>query len=411
MFKSMLVVFFLTVIALVSVASPGVCLAAADQDLLSKSKEMKDSMLSDLETLVNIESPSGYDPGLTKIKDILVPQLRELGADVATYPSPKGGHNIVAVFTGTGKGSVMMMAHADTVFGVGTLAKNPFRIENGKARGPGVADNKGSIVLGLYAIKLIKERDFQDYGKLTFVINCDEEVGSPSSKGLFQQLAKEHDYAICLEAGQPGNGIVGSRKGSAYGLIEVKGRASHAGNAPEKGVNALVELANQVLEFNKLTNYEKQTSVSVTVFQAGDKTNIIPDYAVAKIDIRAMRQDELDRVAKAGAEIEKKKLLPEATVKFTYTPNRPAFPYSDKNQALAERVRSVYRDIGMEMKVESSGGGSDGNWTAFAGTPTIDGMSFIGGNGHTVNEYMDTDSMPTRLYTLTTLLMQLGSQK
>ena len=131
-------------------------------------------------------------------------------------------------------------------------ADRPFRMTGGRAYGPGVADDKGGIVAGLYAIRLLKERGFKDFARITFLVNCDEEVGSPSSRELIQKLAREHDYVLCLEGGTAGDGVVAWRKGTARITVEVKGRASHAGAAPERGANALVELAHQVLQLRKL---------------------------------------------------------------------------------------------------------------------------------------------------------------
>lgn len=404
------IVFILMSLLVVSlIMMPTTSFAAADMDLYNRAEQVQESILRDLGTLVNIETPSGYDLGLTKLKEIVVEQLQELGADVTTIASPRGGHNIVAVFRGNGKGSVLMFAHADTVFNVGSLEKNPFRIADHKAHGPGVIDCKSNILIGMYAMKLLKERDFCDYAKITFVINCDEEVGSPSSKGLLQQLAKEHDYAICLESGAPGgkNKITGWRKGLASIKVEVKGKATHAGS-PENGVNALIELANQVLQYNKLNDREKGTTVSVTIFKAGDKTNVVPDYAMATIDVRAVTEEDLTQVEKAAAEIAGSKLLPDAEVIYTFNIRRPAYSYTAGNQALAGKVKDIYHDLGQEMTVGSSYGGTDANFTALTGTPTLDGMGFCGGREHTMDEYLELNSMPKRLYVLTKLLMELG---
>ena len=231
--------------------------AAPDPVLLDRANQVKEELLKDLEILVNIDSPADYGPGLEKIKDILFDKLRNLGADVEIFSAPKAGHNIVATFKGTGEGKILLMAHADTVFKPGTAAQRPFEISEGKAYGPGVVDDKGSILTGLYALKLLKEIGFQDYARITFLINCDEEVGSPSSRDLIKKLAREHDYAICLEGGKEGDGLVNWRKGAARITVEVKGRASHAGNAPENGANALVELAHQVLQLRTLENKKR----------------------------------------------------------------------------------------------------------------------------------------------------------
>jgi glutamate carboxypeptidase len=386
--------------------------AAPDPALLARAKHLQDDLLQDLETLVNIDSPSGYGAGSEKIMLVLSEKLRTLGGKVEILAVPKGaGHNLIATFPGTGKGRILLLAHSDTVFKVGTVAERPFKIANGKAYGPGVADDKGGIVAGLYAIKLLKERGFRDYALITFLINCDEEIGSPSSRELIKNLAREHDSAICLEGGRQNDGVVNWRKGTGRVVVEVKGRASHAGSAPESGVNALMELAHQVLQLKKLEDKEKKTTLNFTVFQAGDKLNVIPDYAVARADMRALYPEDFARVEKTGLEIIKNKLNPESEVKLTLTAGRPAFPPNEKTDALIAKARGIYQEIGRSLKVIGSGGASDGNYTALMGTATIDAMGLVGGKGHTADEYIDIDKIPPRLYLLTRMLMELGAQK
>jgi glutamate carboxypeptidase len=392
-------------LAAVSFAAPG-------QALLARAKHLQEDLLQDLETLVNIDSPSGYGAGSEKIMMVLSEKLRVLGGKVEILAVPKGaGYNLVATFPGTGKGRILLMAHSDTVFKVGTVAERPFNIANGKAYGPGVADDKGGIVAGLYAMKLLQERGFKDYRLITFLINCDEEIGSPSSRELIKNLAREHDYVICLEGGRQNDGVVNWRKGTGRIVVEAKGRASHAGSAPESGVNALLELAHQVLQLKKLEDKEKKTTLSFTVFQSGDKLNVIPDYAVARADIRALYPEEFARVEKAGLEIIKNKLYPESEVKLTLTIGRPAFHPNEKTEALIAKARGIYQEIGRSLKVVGSGGASDGNYTALMGTATIDSMGLVGGKGHTADEYIDIDKIPSRLYLLTRMVMELGAQK
>jgi len=383
----------------------------SNETLLLRSKAVQEDILRDLQVLVNIDSPSGYSEGLTALKTIITNQLAALGAALEVLPTLNGGYNIIATLTGGGENNILLLAHADTVFPVGTAPQRPFHIKDGKAYGPGVCDDKAAVVMAIYALKLLRERNFSDFGKITLLINSDEEICSVHSRDLIKTLAQQHHYAICLESGGINNEIVSWRKGSARATIEVHGKASHAGSSPEKGRNALVELAHQVLQITTLANKEKETSVSVTVFNAGEKINVIPAYAVAQIDIRAKYQDELDRIAEAGAKIAKQNIVPGTQVTFTFIPNRPAFPTNPDTDALAEKVKALYQEIGLDTTGIGTGGGSDGNWTSLAGTPTIDGMSFIGGNAHTDEEYLELETMPARLYVLTRLLIELSTSE
>ncbi len=403
---------FLTIMPFLMFMAATVANGAPDSALMDRANQAMPEFLRDLGTLVSIDTPSGHGPGLDKMGDILVDQLKALGAEVEILPGPnKGGHNIVGVLQGTGKSRLLLLAHADTVFKVGTAAERPFKIHDGRAFGPGVADEKGGIVLGLYALKLLKERGYTHYSRITYLINCDEEVGSGSSKELIKKLAREHDFALCLEPGLPGDGVVKWRKGTARMTVEVKGKASHAGVAPEKGVNALVEAAHQVMQLRTLEKMDQGTSVSFTVFQAGDKLNVIPDAAVARADVRALDPAEFERLQKSGAEMVKNQLLPGAEMKFQMAVGRPPFPPNAGTEGMIAKAQSIYNEIGLALKAEGRGGASDGNYTAAEGCPTVDGLGIAGDKTHTAEEYLEVSNIAPRLYLLTRMLMELGAPK
>ncbi|MDU4959088.1 MAG: M20/M25/M40 family metallo-hydrolase [Sporomusaceae bacterium] len=199
------------------------------------------------ETLVNIDTGTGYGEGISRVGNLAAAFLREQGATVRLVPSdkPDAGFNVVGVFTGRGRGKVLAMAHMDTVFAAGTAAERPFRTDGEWAYGPGVSDCKGSVALCLHAVKLLRQRQFDDFAQITCLFNCDEETGSPGSRQLIQELAAAHDVVLCLEPGQVGDGVVIWRKGSAVLEVAVHGRGSHAGSAPDDGRNALMELLQQ----------------------------------------------------------------------------------------------------------------------------------------------------------------------
>ena len=375
-----------------------------DTDLREQCEGCLEKFLDDLRTLVNIDSPTGYGPGITQVQDTIAMWLKNLGARVENVSLPSGGYNTVATFTGGGHGKIMMLAHADTVFKVGTAAENPFRINDGKIYGPGVIDCKGGIVLGIYAMNLLQKKQFRDFERITFVINGDEEVGSVNSRDLIMKLAKEHDFAIVLEAAKPNHGICIARKGVGGATIEVKGKRTHAARSAQ-GANALEELANQVVQIRNLSDKEKETAVCITVFQAGDVANIIPDYALAKVDIRVSDPNEFARIKREGELIAQRKIIPETQVTFKLADSFPAFPKNDQTDALAEKLAAIYQEIGITMQTVSSPGASDGNYIHSVGTPVIDGMSFIGMNAHTNNEEGDVGSISAHLYALTRFLM------
>jgi glutamate carboxypeptidase len=383
--------------------------ASADTALLEQATRAEAAVLADLAELVNIDSPADHAAGLNQIQGILMNKLKALGAEIRTVPSPRGSYNLVATFSGTGAGRILMMSHVDTVFKPGTAAERPFRISGDRAYGPGVIDDKGPVLTGLYAMKLLRDAGFQDFAKISYLINVDEEIGSPSSRELIKTLARQHDYAICLEGGRSSDGVVSFRKGTAALLIEAKGRASHAGFASGKSVNALMELVEQIPVLSRLADREKGTTVNFTVLHSGEKSNVIPDKAVAKADIRALLPEELDRLEKEASEVINHKLYPDSELKLTITRGMPPFPPNAATDALIEKARSVYQEIGKTLTVAGSGGGSDGNYTASVGTPTLDSLGFVGGRDHGVDEYMEIKSIAPRLYLLSRMLMDLGS--
>jgi glutamate carboxypeptidase len=326
----------------------GPAIAEPNKPILDRAQHYQAGALKLLERLVNIDSGTGYADGLVQVGAIAVEELRKLGADIEILSArPAVGDNIVASFTGTGKGRILLMAHTDTVFAQGTAAKRPFRIEGDRAYGPGVSDDKGGIVTAVAVLNILRDLKFKDYARITLLLNTNEETGSRGTRALIEKLAKEHDVTLNLEGGRSGDGIVIWRKGSARLVIEVKGRAAHAGGSPEQGRNAAMELANQVLQVAKLGNLQKQTSVNVTVLQSGDRSNVIPDLATAYADVRALVNEEFDRVEREAAAIARNnKLIPDTEVTATLNRSFPIMPQNAQTDALAKMAQAIYGELG-----------------------------------------------------------------
>ena len=252
--------------------------AEPNKQVLEAAQRYKEEALRLWERLVNIDSGTGDEQGLKEVAAIATEELNKLGARLETVSAkPAVGDNIVATFAGTGKGRIFLIAHMDTVFAKGVAAARPFRIKDGRALGPGVSDNKGGIISALYVLKILHGLNFRDYAQITLLLNTNEETGSLGTRLLIERLAKEHDVALNLEAGRPSDGLVVWRKGSGVIKVEVKGRAAHAGVAPDNGRNAAMELAHQILQLGKLGDREMGTTVNFTVLNAGDRKNVIPD--------------------------------------------------------------------------------------------------------------------------------------
>ncbi len=241
------------------------------------------------------------------------------------------------------------------------------------------------------------------------VLNTNEETGSDGTRALIEAQARQHDVTLNLEPGRPADGLVVWRKGSGEIRIEVRGKAAHAGVAPDSGRNAAMEAAHQMLQLAALADPAKQTTVNFTVINAGDRSNVIPDLATATADVRVTTPEEFDRVARDLAVLSQKKLIADTEVKAELVRSFPPMPENPRTDSLAAMSQSIYGELGLKLTLEGSGGAADSSLSAGVGTPTLDGFGIVGGNTHTADEYIEVDSIAPRLYLLTRLLMELGN--
>ena len=385
--------------------------AEPHKQIQADAEQYKAEALKLLERLVNIDSGSGYEPGLTQVRDIAVDELKKLGATIELVPDAHARNShVLATFKGTGKAKILLMAHMDTVFKEGLASEHPFQIKDGRAYGLGVMDDKGGIVAGIYALKVLKNQNFQDYAQITFLLDASEETGSDIASELIRNTAKAHDVTLNLEPGRPADGLVVWRKGSATAVVEIKGKAAHAGVAPELGRNAAMEAAHQILQLSKLGDEEKKTTINFTVLKAGDRINVIPDQATAKADVRAALPEEFDRIEKDLARVSANKLIPDTEVKTSLLRGLPPMPETAESDALVAIAQGIYGELGRKLTIEGSGGAADASLSAGVGTPTLDGFGIVGGNIHTPEEYAEVESVSPRIYLLSRMIMELAKR-
>ncbi len=380
--------------------------------LYERAGVVKPQFISLLQKLVSIDSGTGSEKGLDQVGAVLAEEMKKRGMQVELVSAaPAAGHNLVATLKGKGKAKILLLAHMDTVFADGSAAARPFRIEGDRAYGPGVMDDKGGIVMALEAISLLQAMQFNDFAQLTLMINTNEETFSKGSYSLIEKLAKAHDVTLSMEPGRAADGLVIWRKGSGDLRIDVKGKSSHAGVAPEAGRNAAMEAAHQMLQMANLGDASKGTTVNFTVFQSGDRSNVIPDTAVVKGDMRVRDAAEFTRVEQAMAQLSRKQLI--AGTQVTTSVTRGMAPMSDNpaTQALAARAQAIYGELGMKLTMEGSGGAGDANYTSGVAAPTLDGFGIVGGNIHTENEYAELNSIVPRLYLLTRMIVDLSTKR
>jgi glutamate carboxypeptidase len=363
-----------------------------------------------LKQLVQIDSGTADAQGVNAVGAVLKTELEHIGASVQIAPATIGavGNNVVATFTGTGKGRILLIAHMDTVFPHGTVASRPYAIVGERGVGPGAGDDKSGAVTAVCALRVLHQIHFHDYARITLILNSNEETGSLGTRDLIRAKAKESDVAINLERGVPPDGVEITRKGSAVITIEVSGRAAHSGLEPEKGRNAVVEASHQAMELGTLGNPAKETTVNVTLIEGGSAINVIPDHATVKADVRAFTPEEFDRVENGLKKLAANTVVPDIKVNASMMRNFPPWPRATSTDALLARAQGVYAEIGRKLTGVAVGSSADVAFAAETGTPSIDGISMLGGGAHSVEDYADLSSIVPRVYLLARMLMSLG---
>jgi len=400
-----------SMLAGLALAAPGQAQPQPKQAVLAAAQASKADAVALLERLVNIDSGSANGAGIEQVAALVTTQLRALGAQIEVRSAaPAQGHNIVATWHGKGKANILMMAHMDTVFRDGFAKEHPFRVSGARGYGPGIMDDKGGIVMALTALKIVQQLHFQDYGRITLLLNTNEETGSTGSRALIEQLAREHDVTFNLEPGRVADGLVIWRKGSGEVTVDIKGKAAHAGVAPDSGRNALMEAAHQMLQLSKLGDPAKQTTINFTVLKTGEATNVIPDHVLAYADVRVAVPEEFDRIEHDLVRVSQDKLIPDTQVSISMVRGFPPMPKNAATDALAATAQAIYGELGKTLTLEGTGGAADASLSAAAGTPTLDALGIVGGGIHTPDEYAELDSIVPRLYLLSRLLMETGAK-
>ncbi len=365
---------------------------------LSRFQEQAERIEADLEALVTQESPSDDAERVSSLARWVRDRLLARGVAAESRACPGRGDAVVAR-TGTGDGGAMILGHLDTVWPAGTLAEMPFRVEGDRARGPGVFDMKAGIAVALAVLEATAAEGTSSGATLLLV--PDEEVGSAASRRLLLELARSHQCVYVLEPSLDGAAKT-ARKGTGVFQIGLRGRAAHAGLEPDAGASALAELARYVLFLESLGDSARQTTVTPTVAQSGTRSNVVPESASLSVDVRVWSADEAARV--------------EASIRG-YRPadsrvslqvegglDRPPLEPTPESEALFQRARLLSRELGFVLEAARVGGASDGNLTAAAGIPTLDGLGPRGGGAHARDEFIVVSDLPRRAALLAGLL-------
>jgi glutamate carboxypeptidase len=408
----------LLALALLAALAPHPAVSAPDATVLAAAKAQDGPYRETLKGLVDIDTGTGDVPGLTRVEAILKGRLAAAGLTVESRAAPAfGGNTLVGTRTGTGTRRIMMLVHYDTVFGTGDAAKHPYTERDGRAYGPGVADAKGGVAMILHVLAALEALRFTGYGTLTVVLNPDEERGSRGSREEIARLARDQDAVLSFEPSFAEAGVDAvtvATKGINYASLTVKGRAAHAGGAPEAGRNAVVELAHQILQLQDLGDADKGTSLHWTVIQGGTKPNIIPEAARAEGDMRYFLPAEYDRVLAQARRIVGTHRVPDTQVSFDLAKGRPPLPRNPATQALGERARAIYGEMGAELALAEIGGGTDAGYAFQPDSPTkpaiLESLGVVGGHYHSADEFAVLASITPRLYLATRLVMEASRE-
>lgn len=402
-------------------------LAAPDERLAGLAAKEKPALLETLKQLVSVESGSRDTEGLDKIAELIAARFKALGGEVELI-DPSGdayrmedtpekiGKVVRATFKGTGTKKIMLIAHMDTVYQVGMSRQQPFRIDGDKAYGLGIADDKQGVAVIAHTVALLKALDFKDYGTLTVLINGDEEISSPGARALLTRLGGEHDVGMSFE-GAPirDDKLSLATAGIASVTLNVTGKASHAGSAPEAGVNALYELSHQILQMRDLSDPATGLKMNWTISRSGTNRNVIPATATAGADVRVLKVSDYDRIEREVRERSKNQLIPQAKVEIKFERRRPPLEATDASRALATHAQQIYKSLGRTLGADDkvAGGGTD---AAFAGLNTkaavVERFGLQGFGAHSMDaEYVLIDSIEPRLYLATQMIMDVSRGK
>ncbi len=361
-------------------------------------------LLTLLRSLVRIETPTGNVAGLADAAALLRAELPE-GATTDLEDLPELGPLLRCVLPGAGT-RILLLAHLDTVHPAGSWPRL-WEVRGDRAFGPGAYDTKAGAVLAVWALRLLAG-DRGRHPTIEMLLTPDEEIGSPRSRPLIEEAARRADACLVLEPAMPDGSLKLARKATAEYRVTITGRAAHQGVWPERGVNAVVEAAHQVLRLVALEDSERGTTVGPNVIRGGVVSNMVAAKAEIAVDVRTWSDDERRRLHAAIRGLAPR--LPGAEIAVTGGWNRPAMQPTPASRALFERIRGVGADLGLDLGWVALGGGSDANFTSAAGAPTVDGLGAVGDNDHQPDEHIVVSELPKRLALLTGTLAALAEE-
>ncbi len=360
------------------------------------------ALLDLLKQLVEMESPSTEKQALDGIGSFVAERMRALDADVTRFPQEGNGDHWLGSW-GDGPGGLLLLAHLDTVYPIGTLATIPWRQDPGYVYGPGCLDMKVSVAMALIVIDRLISMGLMRQDRVALLCTSDEEIGSPSSRHLIEQEARKHDLVLCLEPALPDGSLKTWRKGILNFEVVAQGKAAHAGSDINAGTNAIVEIVHQVPKILELVDRSEDTTINIGVIEGGSRSNVVPETCTIQVDARAKMRSEGERVLKAMRGL--RPVLDGSKLTIEGGWNRPPMERDALMQTTFHRAQEITSNLGIRLSEGGTGGGSDANFVAGIGIPVLDGLGAIGAGAHSSDEKVALKSLPLRCALLAALIV------
>jgi glutamate carboxypeptidase len=365
--------------------------------------------LKELSDLCAIDSGTYDKAGVDQVALSLQERMRGLGMEVTLYEQEKWGNDLYGILRGNGQGKVTILGHIDTVYPVGTAAIRPVQVQGNKVLGPGVYDMKGCILSAVYAIEALLAQDYHDFGEIHFLCVTDEEIGERHSKSLIWQACQDSQGVLVLEGARENGDLVSARKGGLCYKLIAHGHCAHAGVEPEKGRNAIVELAHQIMQFQSLNGWREGVTINVGRISGGTVPNVVPDYAEVSLDLRFLRNVDRYDTEQRWHEMMQNQSVPGVKLKLDRDPSiKDPMECTPQSLRLVHSAQRIAQQLGFEVNHAATGGISDANYASGFGLPTLDGLGPIGDLDHSPDEYIELDSIAPRAALLAGLIAAVG---
>ena len=368
--------------------------------------------IEELRELCAIDSDSYSKPGLDEMAARLGARMRGLGMNVTIIEHKQWGNDLLGVIEGSGSGNVLLLGHIDTVYPAGTAAARPVRVEGNTIYGPGVCDMKGCILAAIYAIEALLALDYRSFGELRFLCVSDEEINIRHCKDILYQVCQNCQGALVLEAARENGDIVSARKGHLTYTLTARGRSAHAGVEPEKGSNAITELAHQVLQFQSLNGWREGITINPGVIAGGTMPNVVPDYAHAEFDLRFLHIDDKIATERRFQEMLNQQMVPGVELTLESSPDiKEPMLRTPETLQLANQAQHIANLLGFSINHVLTGGASDASYASHYGVSALDGLGPIGGLDHSPSEYLLANSIAPRAALLAGLTVTIGARE